>query len=80
MREWRSYNTGIRLAIGANVVRSTENRQNLQQEYNNYRTGVRATMPVGRTLDNLVAQASGQLTAAHTRIDQVLNQNTHLKT
>ncbi len=80
MREWRSYNTGMRLAIGANVVRSTENRQNLQQEYNNYRTGVRATMPVGRTLDNLVAQASGQLTAAHARIDQVLDQNEHLKT
>ena len=37
-------------------------------------------MPVGRTLDNLVAQASGQLTAAHARIDQVLGQNEHLKT
>lgn len=79
MQEWRSYNTGMRLAIGANVVRSTENRQRLEQEYQGYRQSVRATMPVGRTLDNQVAQASDQLTTAHARIDQIVGQNVHLK-
>jgi len=79
MQEWRSYNTGMRLAIGANVVRSTENRQKLEQEYQRYRQSTRAAMPVGRTLDNQVAQASDQLTTAHARIDQIVEQNRHLK-
>lgn len=79
MREWRSYNTGMRLAIGANVVRDTAHRNALEQEYQRYRSSMRATMPVGKTLDNLVAQASGQLTAARGRLDAILAQNAELK-
>jgi hypothetical protein len=78
--ESRSYNTGLRLAIGINVVRDSDNRRSLEEEYHNYRKAVRATMPVGKTLDNLVAQASDQLTAAHDNLNQVLSQNEHLKT
>jgi formylglycine-generating enzyme required for sulfatase activity len=79
MREWRSYNTGMRLAIGANVVRSTANRTALEQEYQDYRQSMRAAMPVGQTLDNLVVQASGQLTAANDLLDELQGQNQHLK-
>jgi formylglycine-generating enzyme required for sulfatase activity len=79
MREWRSYNTGMRLAIGANVVRSGANRNALQQEYQDYRRSLRASMPVGQTLDNLVVQASGQLTAAQDRLQQLQGQNQDLK-
>ncbi len=80
MREWRSYNTGIRLAIGANVVRSSANRSALEKEYQEYRQSMRASMPVGQTLDNLVVQASDQLTAAHGRLNELQEQNKHLKT
>lgn len=77
--ESRSYNTGIRLAIGVNVVRDTQNRRFLEEEYHSYHKAVRAKMPVGKTLDNLVAQASDQLTAAHDNLDKVLADNDHLK-
>ena len=79
MKEWRSYNTGMRLAIGANVVRSTANRSALEKEYLDYHQTMRASMPVGQTLDNMVTQASGQLTAARGRLDELQEQNAHLK-
>jgi formylglycine-generating enzyme required for sulfatase activity/predicted nucleic acid-binding Zn-ribbon protein len=79
VREWRSYNTGLRLAIGVNVVRSTDNRHVLEQEYQQYRTGLRASMPVGKTLDNMVAQASDQLNGANERLAKMVEQNESLK-
>jgi predicted nucleic acid-binding Zn-ribbon protein len=79
VKEWRSYNTGMRLAIGLNVVRSTQHRQALEQEYQQYRSGLRASMPVGKTLENMVAQASGQLTAANERLAKMSQQNASLK-
>lgn len=79
MQEWRSYNTGIRLAIGSNVVLSPENRGILEHEYQDYRNNIRANMPVGRTLDNPVAQAATQLTDARTVIQSIMDQNRNLK-
>ena len=79
MREWKSYNTGMRLAIGSNVVRSPENRRQLEQEYQTYRQSLRPAMPVGKTLDNLVAQASDQLSSANEQLSKVLGQNENLK-
>lgn len=79
MQEWRSYNTGIRLAIGSNVVLSPENRNILEQEYEAYRNNIRANMPVGKTLDNPVAQAATQLTDARAALQHIMNQNHNLK-
>jgi len=79
VREWRSYNTGIRLAIGSNVVLSPKNRKRLVQDYQQYTQELRARMPVGKTLDNFVAQASGQLSDASRRLDEMSDRNEHLK-
>lgn len=79
MRPWRSYNTGMRLAIGANVVRSTENRRRLEQEYLTYRQAIRGAMPVGRTLDNPVDRASQQLNAAREQLNETLARNQTLE-
>jgi formylglycine-generating enzyme required for sulfatase activity len=80
VREWKSYNTGMRLAIGANVVRSSDNRRRLEEEYAAYRQSVRQAMPVGKTLDNLVTQASDQLGDANAQLDEMAAQNEALKT
>ena len=79
MQEWRSYNTGIRLTIGSNVVLSPENRGILEQEYEDYRNNIRANMPVGKTLDNPVAQAATQLTDARATLQSIMDQNHNLK-
>ena len=79
MREWRSYNTGIRLAIGSNVVVSPENRKSLENEYRDYRKTIRTEMPVGRTLDNPVAQAATQLNDAQATLETIMEQNSHLR-
>lgn len=65
----RTFNIGARLAIGSNVVVSSAGRTALESEYADYRKTLRRITPVGKTLDNLVSQATSQLATA----DQVLN-------
>ena len=65
----RTFNIGARLAIGSNVVVSSAARTALEQEYAEYRKTLRRITPVGKTLDNLVSQATSQLAT----VDQVLN-------
>ncbi len=72
MVERRNFITGARLAIGANVVVTEHYRQQLVQEYTQYRNELRRSMPVGQTLDNLVTQATIELDT----IDPILE---HLK-
>jgi formylglycine-generating enzyme required for sulfatase activity/regulator of replication initiation timing len=79
MQEWRSYNTGIRLAIGSNVVLNPANRAFLEQEYDTYRRTIRANMPVGKTLDNPVAQAASQLNDVRAALADMMDQNQNLK-
>ncbi len=79
MEERRSFNTGARLAIGANVVVSSAQRGEIEKEYEAYRADLRKTMPVGRTLDNLVAQASVQLGSADPIIARLMNENPGLR-
>ncbi|TVR98144.1 MAG: hypothetical protein EA418_01940 [Wenzhouxiangellaceae bacterium] len=76
--ERRSFNTGARLAIGANVVVSSAQRSRIEQEYEAYRTELRRSMPVGRTLDNRVAQAAGQISDADPIIERLIEQNPQL--
>lgn len=66
----RTFNIGVRLALGSNVVVSSAARTALEQEYAEYRRDLRRDTPVGKSLDNLVSQASSQLAT----VDQVLAQ------
>lgn len=79
VEERRSFNTGARLAIGANVVVSSNQRARIEREYEDYRAGVRRSMPVGRTLDNLVAQASVQLGTVEPILARLMDQNPDLR-
>ena len=75
MEERRTFNTGARLAIGSNVIVSSEGRRQLEQEYADYRQARRAATPVGRTLDNAVAQAATQLSTADPLIQDMMARN-----
>ena len=79
MEERRNFNTGTRLAIGSNVVVSSEVRRALDQEYAAYKQGRRAAMPVGRTLDNAMAQAATQLSTADPLIERLMQQHPDLQ-
>lgn len=78
-QERRSFNTGARLAIGANVVVNSAQRTNLEKEYQSYRENLRRTMPVGRTLDNLVAQATVQIGSADPIIADLVKSHPDLR-
>lgn len=77
--ERRSFNTGVRLAIGSNVVVNTAQRTRIEQEYEDYRHQARRAMPVGRTLDNLVAQATVQLGTVDPILERLIEQNEALR-
>jgi hypothetical protein len=79
VEERKSFNTGARLAIGANVVIGTAQRGEIEKEYEAYKADLRKTMPVGRTLDNLVSQASVQIGAADPIIERLIRDNPDLK-
>jgi hypothetical protein len=74
----RSFNTGLRLAIGSNVVVNSQVRADIEQAYDAYKEEVRRAMPVGRTLDNLVAQAAGQLGDVAPILDKLMKENPEL--
>ena len=79
VEERRSFNTGARLAIGANVVVSSAQRAVIEAEYEAYRNDLRRSMPVGRTLDNLVAQASVQLGDVEPLLARLMEQDPALR-
>lgn len=79
MEERRSFNTGARLAIGSNVVVNSQQRARIEQEYEDYRAQTRRAMPVGRTLDNLVAQASVQLGTVEPLLERLMGQYPELR-
>ncbi|PLY16021.1 MAG: hypothetical protein C0631_05595 [Sedimenticola sp.] len=68
----RTFNIGARLALGSNVVVSSAARTNLEKEYAEYRNTLRRETPVGKTLDNLVSQASSQLDTIDTDLKRLL--------
>jgi len=78
VQERRSFNTGARLAIGSNVVVNTRVRAAMEREYQEYKDMVRKAMPVGRTLDNLVAQAAGQLGDVEPILGRLMEEHPHL--
>ena len=79
MQEWRSYNTGFRLAIGSNVVLNPSNRRGLEKDYLNYRSNIRNIMPVGITLDNQVSQAQIKLRDAGGALETLAMENKDLE-
>jgi hypothetical protein len=79
VEERKSFNTGARLAIGANVVVTSAQRTRIEKEYEAYKADLRRTMPVGRTLDNLVSQASVQIGSADPIIERLIKENPELR-
>ena len=75
MEERRSFNTGVRLALGSNVVVSSAQRTRIEQEYEAYRQQARRSSPVGRSLDNLVAQATVSLDTVDPILDRLIIQD-----
>ena len=75
VEERRSFNTGARLALGSNVVVNSRIRAELESQYQKYKEAVRRIMPVGRTLDNLVAQAAGQLGDVEPILARLMEEN-----
>lgn len=69
----RTFNVGARLALGSNVVVSSEARGALEKAYAEYRKTLRRETPVGRTLDNLVSQASSQLDTVDSVLQRLLD-------
>ncbi|MDZ7762335.1 MAG: SUMF1/EgtB/PvdO family nonheme iron enzyme [Desulfovermiculus sp.] len=78
VEERRSFNTGARLGIGSNVVINSRIRAEIEQEYEQYKEEIRRAMPVGRTLDNLVAQAAGQLGDVEPILDKLMQEHPNL--
>lgn len=78
MEERRSFNTGARLSLGSNVVVSTSQRARIEQEYEAYRQEARRSSPVGRSLDNLVAQATVSLDTVDPILDRLILQDPNL--
>src|SRR5690606_32010275 len=65
--------------IGANVVVSTAQFARIEKEYEAYRADLRRSTPVGRTLDNLVAQASVQIDSVDPILDRLMKENPALR-
>ncbi len=77
--ERASFDTGLRLAIGSNVVASPASRAALENEYQNYLEKLRARTPVGMTLNNLVAQADFDLTHANPILRRIAERHPKLR-
>jgi len=80
VQERRSFTTGIRLAIGSNVVVNSKLREALSREYRSYQDGIRRAMPVGRTLDNPVVQAASGLGGVQQIVEELITKNPALET
>jgi chromosome segregation ATPase len=75
MPERRSFTTGLRLAIGSNVVVNSKVRQALKADYQAYRQSIRTAMPVGKTLANPVAQAATRLGSVRDILQDLMDKN-----
>jgi len=76
----RSYATGIRLAIGSNILVNRDSYTNLQQEQQQYINDIRAKLPVATTLANTpaVAGAASNLQQATNTIGKLEQKNKQL--
>lgn len=74
-----SFNTGMRLAIGSNVVSNPQQKNTLMREYQDYLSQLRRKTPVGQTLSNLVAQAGQSLTSMDPIMKRLMEQHPDLK-
>jgi hypothetical protein len=79
MKPRASFNTGMRLAIGSNVVSNPQQKNTLMKEYEGYLSQLRRKTPVGQTLSNLVAQAGQSLTRMDPIMKRLMEQHPDLK-
>lgn len=75
IQERRSYSTGIRLAIGSNVLTGIESSQRLEREHKSYVEHIRRSLPVGITMQNPVVQAAGNLGSANEILNDLIVKN-----
>ncbi|WP_295402581.1 SUMF1/EgtB/PvdO family nonheme iron enzyme [uncultured Thiocystis sp.] len=78
MEEQKSLTTGMRLAIGSDVVVSPEYWKTLQGSYDAYKESIRSTTPVGMTLEHPVSQGATAVGMAHAGIDELMSKNKEL--
>jgi hypothetical protein len=78
MEEKRSFNIGARLALGSNVNVTTAVNREITAAYETYAEALRVATPVGRTLDNAVAQAALQLSNSDPLIAGLIARNPDL--
>jgi plasmid maintenance system antidote protein VapI len=80
MEEQKSLTTGIRLAIGSDVIVSPNYWTALQTGYDTYKASIRGKTPVGLTLAHPVAQGASAVGMAHAGIDELITNNQALTT
>jgi len=79
MEPMKSPTTGLRLALGSNVLYTSGVKRELEAQYRRYVQTIRARTPVGRTLNNPVAEAAGSLGGADATIDGMIQTNPGLE-
>ena len=71
----RSFTTGMRLAIGSDVVITPRYWETLENAYKRYLQKIRSDMPVGKTLDHPVSQSASAMEQARQKLDLLIAQN-----
>ncbi len=72
MQVQRAFDTGFRLAIGANVVVGAKHHAALTRDYERYLKSLRASTPVGATLQSAIGRASASVGRAEDRLGQLI--------
>ena len=73
--EYRAFHTGIRIALGSNVLVNRKDKAELEREYIRYKTEIRASLPVGQALQAGSLQALSSIRGAAETIDRLISQN-----
>ena len=75
----RAYHTGMRLALGSNVLITTKYKDVLEKEYETYKSAVRASLPVGQSLNRGSLQALNSIHSAAELISELVASNPALQ-
>ncbi|MBK1646499.1 hypothetical protein CKO25_17975 [Thiocapsa imhoffii] len=78
MEEQKSLTTGMRLAIGSDVIVTPDYWETLKTSYDAYKSSIRSNTPVGLTLEHPVAQGASAVGLAHAGIDELMGKNQEL--
>jgi rRNA-processing protein FCF1 len=76
MIETRSHTTGIRLAIGSLVIRSRQFKEDIENQYSQYKKSIYKKTPAGKSNDDALMNAGTTLQSA---MDDLKKDNSRLK-